>query len=387
MMNEKVKTGCTVCLCLALASLFVWNFTADAAVKEVPEEKQIERIESKLSEEAGKLNAFQSTEAHLLTLVGDLEKQVAILKKETEALRLNVRDVRERLDGEKKKLKELKSTLTGTELQIGEYLIALYKFSRRTNIHLLANAEVLSGLQRNIKYIGIVTEKDRMQLRTLTQRASACHDEIAKTEAAIGLTEQLVKEKTSRLVFLETSLEEKILLLMKVHGEKEFYETSVEELETAVGNLKQALNSMGGQNSYDIDPSLSFEDCKGRLPLPIRGKMIHNREKMGAAFSGTKGVVIQADGDRAVRSVFRGEVAYSGHLKGYGEVVIVNHGGRFFTVSAHLSKREKAKGDQVQGGDILGWVAENGSTKGASVYFEVRKADKKLNPTAWLKHD
>ena len=63
----------------------------------------------------------------------------------------------------------------------------------------------------------------------------------------------------------------------------------------------------------------------------------------------------------------------------------MSHGGRFFTVSAHLTKREKIEGDQVQGGEILGWVEENGSSRGASVYFEVRKADRKLDPRAWLK--
>jgi septal ring factor EnvC (AmiA/AmiB activator) len=121
--------------------------------------------------------------------------------------------------------------------------------------------------------------------------------------------------------------------------------------------------------------------------LPFPGKIVNNRERTNLALAKAKGVVIQADADSAVRAVFRGEVAYSGHLKGYGEVIIVNHGGRYFTVSAHLSKREKAKGDPVQGGDILGWVNENGAGNGASMYFEVRKADRKLNPRAWLKHD
>ena len=171
---------------------------------------------------------------------------------------------------------------------------------------------------------------------------------------------------------------------MKIHEEKEFYETSVEELETAVEDLKQALNPMDSENLYVIDPSVKFEDCKGRLPLPIRGKIVKNR-KIGTAFSSAKGVVIQTDADSAVRAVYRGEVAYSGRLKGYGEVVILSHGGRFFTVSAHLTKREKIEGDQVQGGEILGWVEENGSSRGASVYFEVRKADRKLDPRAWLK--
>jgi hypothetical protein len=55
-----------------------------------------------------------------------------------------------------------------------------------------------------------------------------------------------LKEKTSRLALLETSLEEKVLLLMKIHEEKEFYETSVEELETAVEDLKRALKKPDG---------------------------------------------------------------------------------------------------------------------------------------------
>ncbi len=387
MMTAKAKSGFIACLCFALVNISGMDFTADAAVKKTTEERQIRRMETKLSEESSKLNAFQSKEARLLTLVADLEKQVADTKKETEVLGRNIDEVRERLDFQKKKLKDLKSTLMRTELQIGEYLTALYKFSRRKNIRILANAEVLSELQRNIKYIGIVTEKDRMQLRTLTQKASDFHDEITKTESSIGVTERMLKEKTSRLALLEVSIEEKVLLLMRIHEEKEFYETSVEELQTAVADLKLSLKPMVPQNNYAIDPSLNFEDCRGRLPLPIRGKIVHSSEKRDAAFPGAKGVMIQADSDKEVRAVFKGEVAYSGPLKGYGEVVILDHGGRFFTVSAHLSKREKKKGDQVQGGEIVGWVEDNGSAKGASLYFEVRKADEKLNSAAWLKPD
>ncbi len=384
MMNAKLTTRCTFCLCFALACFPAWFFFADAAVKKSSGKKQIQRVESKLGEEARKLNAFQSKEADLLTLVAKLEKQVADTRKETEALASNIRHVREKLDGQKEELKELKSALMRTEFKIGEYLIALYKYSRRGNARILANANALSELQRNIKYIGIVTKKDRLQLHALTERAAGHRDEIVKAEMSTGVTERVVEEKSSRLAFLKTSLEEKVLLLMKIHEEKEFYETSVEELGTAVEDLKQALNPVESENPYVIDPSLKFEDCKGRLPLPIRGKIVKNR-KIGTAFSSAKGVVIQGDADSAVRAVYGGEVAYSGRLKGYGEVVILSHGGRFFTVSAHLTKREKREGDQVQGGEILGWVEENGSSTGASVYFEVRKADRKLDPRAWLK--
>ena len=369
--------------CFALTYFPTGLYRVDAAVKDDSKNKQIQRIESRLNEEGRKLNAFQLKEKRLLLLVAELEKQVAETQTEMEALALNICNIRGRVDTQKEKLATFKTALKRTELKISDYLIALYKYSRMGNGGILANAAALSELQRNIKYIGIITEKDRLEIHRLAEQASEYHDEIAKTETSIGVTESVLKGKGSRVAFLKTSLEKKVLLLMKIHEEKEFYETSVEELEIAVADLKQALNPAGSENPYEIDPSLRFEDCKGLLPLPIQGKIVKKR----SALAGAKGVVIHADSDFAVRAVFKGEVAYSGSLKGYGEVVILSHGGRFFTVSAHLARRGKAKGDPVQGGEILGWVEENGSSTGASVYFEVRKADRKLDPQVWLRAD
>ena len=386
-MIERLKTGWTVYLCFALVHFTVWTLPVRAANSAVSEDDQIERIQSRLSEETRNLSTFKSKEAHLLTLVAALESQISNIKREIALLTSNVREVGVRLDDQKEKLKEHKSILIRMELQISDYLIALYKYSRRGNFRILANAETIGDLQRRIKYIGIVTEEDRHNLHELADQVSDRQNEIIEAEASIAEMERLLKEDTSRLVFLETSLEEKVLSLVKIHEEKEFYETSVEELETAVADLKQALGPVDPKDLYAIDPSLGFEDCKGRLPLPIPGRIVNGSDKIGVAFANAKGVVIQADAASPVRAVFRGKVAYSGHLKGYGEVVIVNHGGRFFTVSAHLSKRKKAKGDQVQGGDIVGWVEENGTANGASLYFEIRKADSKLNPRAWLKAD
>ena len=386
-MKTKFTTRLKSCWCFALAPFFVWPCSAVAIVQGAPEKEQIQRIESKLTEEARKLNAFQSKEKRLLTLLAELEQEVADTKKEMEGLAFNIRHVRERMTEQKEKLKNLKTVLRGTEVKICEYLIALYKYTRRGNAGILTNVSELNELRRRVKYIKVVTEKDREQLLGLTEQALKYHAEMTKTEKAIGEAERVGRERESRLAFLQKELEKKVFLLMKIHEEKEFYETSVQELEIAVEDLKRPLDPIEPRNPYEIDPLLRFEDCKGQLPLPIRGKLVKRRAKMGGALSNSKGVVIEADSDLAVRSVFPGKVAYSGSLKGYGEVVILSHGGRFFTVSAHLSKRKKAKGDRVQGGEILGWIEGNGSLKGPIVYFEVRRADRQLDPLQWLKAD
>ena len=85
--------------------------------------------------------------------------------------------------------------------------------------------------------------------------------------------------------------------------------------------------------------------------------------------------------------VFPGRVAFSGAVKGYGELIIVDHGSRFYTVSAHLSDRSKSEGDTVRKGDVLGTVGEKGAAIPGRLYFEVRRGGTPLDPMKWLKVD
>ena len=66
-------------------------------------------------------------------------------------------------------------------------------------------------------------------------------------------------------------------------------------------------------------------------------------------------------------------------------MVIINHGSRYFTISAQLSERMKEEGEQVKSGEVIGLVGRNGSSRNARVYFEIRKAGKSLDPLVWLK--
>ena len=88
-----------------------------------------------------------------------------------------------------------------------------------------------------------------------------------------------------------------------------------------------------------------------------------------------------------VKAIFPGRVEFSGTLKGYGETIIINHGSRFFTISAHLSERKKEAGDPVEGEEVIGIVGGNRPSKGAGIYFEIRRAGKTLAPLKWLKVD
>jgi murein hydrolase activator len=81
-----------------------------------------------------------------------------------------------------------------------------------------------------------------------------------------------------------------------------------------------------------------------------------------------------------------GKVVFSGWLRGYGNLIIVDHGDGYHTVVAHLGELERKVGEEVHGGDALGPLGDTGSLKGPYVYFELRHRGVAVDPQVWLTH-
>jgi septal ring factor EnvC (AmiA/AmiB activator) len=139
------------------------------------------------------------------------------------------------------------------------------------------------------------------------------------------------------------------------------------------------------QDSFSEKPPGGFASCRGRLPLPIEGQILARENWPFSPEAGSHaGVFIESAGAAEVRAVFPGTIAFSGVLKGYGNVVILDHGERFYTISAHLSEMVGDVGDFVAVGGIVGRVHEFGMPPKGIAYFEIREAGTGLEPRAWF---
>jgi septal ring factor EnvC (AmiA/AmiB activator) len=78
-------------------------------------------------------------------------------------------------------------------------------------------------------------------------------------------------------------------------------------------------------------------------------------------------------------------VIFADRFSGYGKMVIIDHGQRYYTVYAHLSEILKSAGQAVQRGEAIGQVGDSDSLRGARLYFEIRKDGKPIDPVSWLK--
>jgi septal ring factor EnvC (AmiA/AmiB activator) len=347
---------------------------------------QIKEIESKLSREKRKLKSFDFQEKDLLFQLADLEQKVKDVKRSInkleEAIRLNQTEM-EKLQ---ESLTSLEKSLKNAETHVTKRLVALYKYARKGYIKVLANSKDLDQFWQRATYLRAIMEKDGIMLAELRKQTQLQEAEISRIGKKLIEREAERNENKTRLLSLKKELENQVIRLMNVHKEKEFYETAVKELQLAAQNLRQALVKIEKNDTHKILQSSSFADSKGKLPFPLKGKIIKADKLSGSNRKQlNKGIFIAGISDSTVKAIFPGRVDFSGRLKGYGEVVIINHGSRFFTISAHISTRKKKEGDVVEKGEVIGFLKHGGPSKEASLYFEIRKAGESLDPLKWLK--
>ncbi len=358
---------------------------ADLSDSEI-KKSQMKQIETDLSREKEQFLKFDLKEKGLLDQLSDMEKDItekrSILKKLSERIHHGKQELQERQE----KLNSLENSLTELENLINKRLAALYKNAKRGTLRLIANSEGLDQLNHMMKYLRVILDVDRKTMKKMAEEQRNYAEELLTVKSQIAAIADLKKSEDRQLSSLKSDLDKKVILLSKIHEEKEFYETAVKELQTAALNLKDTIIRLEKGHQKIKPLPTGFAESRGNLPLPFDGKIVRDANRIGErTFSSQKGIYIRGKFGSEVKAVFPGRVDFSGRLKGYGQVVVINHGSRFFTISAYLLQRTKAEGEMVSKGEVIGQVGETGLLTGPALYFEIRKGEKNLDPLKWLK--
>jgi septal ring factor EnvC (AmiA/AmiB activator) len=349
---------------------------------------QMEQIVEDLQREKEQYKIFDLKEKGLLDQLSSLEKHIMerriILKELEEEIQLRKAEYKERQGH----LKELDDTLTQMEDLLGKRLVAFYRYARRGYIKILVTTGGLDQLNHRIKYLRVILNEDRRIMKEAAEKRENYRKEVFLLEEKLAAIAELEKEEKLRVSELKEDVEEKVVLLAKIHREKEFYEIAVRELEAAARDLKETLlNLESDEQKRQVLPT-DFVKAKGELSLPLNGEIVKESGKAGEKDFGTlKGIYIRGNFGSDVKAVFPGRVDFSGQLKGYGQMIVINHGSRFYTISAYLLKRNKLEGEMVAEGEVIGHVGETGMLTGPALYFEIREGDTNLEPLEWLKVD
>lgn len=248
-------------------------------------------------------------------------------------------------------------------------------------------------------------------LRELLQRASALRQLLAYDAALIDRFERDVSayeearsdavragerhaSAAARLRRERSALEiehvNKQELLARVRDDRKVERELLVELERAAQALETTLAELGdaGRRHGGWLDGSGFAARRGKLPPPVDAGIVapFGRVVDGDFLTQTvrNGVEFSARTGARVRAAARGEVRFAGWFRGYGKIVILDHGNSYFTVSGHLSRIDVEVGDRVGAGGTIGSAGDTGSLTGPSLYFELRKGSKALDPVPWF---
>jgi len=350
-----------------------------------------ESIDRELASHRKTLADIEGHESALLDVLDTLNRKIQTTRREAAGLRKRIKTIEKRIAEAEAERREVGNRIDAQEQRVASRLVALYKLNWLGNLNVLASADSINGMvQRKaaLERILAIDNIERNQLLQNYERWSFLQIDLEnnrKEELALesGYQQQIRKLDRERQV--------RAALLDDVRSQKSLEAAAITALQTAAGKLDTVITRLthdAPERTATPVPG-SIGTLKGLLDAPVKGKIIN----FFGPFKNTRynvmnfrsGIDIQSDRGEPVQAVYGGKVLYADWFKGYGNMLIIDHGHNYCTLYAHIQELFKQKGDTVEGGEVVATVGDSGTLSGPGLYFEVRHHGKPEDPQEWLR--
>lgn len=318
--------------------------------------RDLQRVETALAETHRRLDAL---EAERTALSGEIET-------------LEAR--RDALEGERAELVEA----------LDVQLDALYRLGLSPQLKLLLNQDDPARLDRLQHYLNHLARARNARLDELAQVESALTDTRRELDAHGERLDALARELAARSSDLAGQMRERADLVATLDGRYATEQARLEELNQDRAHAERVLREVQEELArlQRPPPSTAIEQTRGDLPWPVQGNIASRYRRGGGVHR--NGILILAAEGTPVRAVHAGRVVFADWMRGFGNLLIVDHGDQVMTLHAHLQHFGAQVGQAVSRGDTLGAVGASGGYERPALYFEVRRGGEPIDPQSWI---
>jgi septal ring factor EnvC (AmiA/AmiB activator) len=347
---------------------------------------------AKLQQEINKLQQWlKNTESEH----DSLNQQLRLSDEKIGALAKKIDDTRSQLNEERSRLKKLQAEQSQLRVlkseqkqQLAKQLTGAQKLGNQGSIKVLLNQEDPQQISRMLKYYEYFNQARMESIQTLIvnlKRLNNIENEILTQQNQLINTEnsllkknkQLNNEKTQHKRLL-ASLEKRRQQKSSDLSQKQKDQKRLQQLITEVATL--LVNSVRKQDARPI------RSLKGKLPRPTKGRIVKAFGNYNSqARSKWQGWLIKGAEGSAITAIHHGRIVFSDWLRGFGLLLIVDHGDGYLSLYARNQSLLKSVGDWVYQGENIATLGRSGGFKEPRLYFEIRHKGKPLDPVAWLK--
>ncbi len=359
------------------------------AVPAPAQNEELRELREAIEESRDRLDRYERDHRGLLETLEALDQSAEAMGADLRRRRAEASAAREALAESEAAVGGAQRRLSLTEAALRERALALYQAGEHGAMQVLFSATSIRDIVDRAQALQILLDHDQRLIRRFRderRELARLRDEGARVAER---REQAVARLETRRVALRQERAAKREVLEGIRGDRARERSALAELERAARALEETLDRLDrSARPAPATPPGAFAALQGRLDHPVDGAIARDFGRSTDDEFHTqlfhKGVDFEAELGTPVRAVAPGRVRFAGWFRGYGRLVILDHGDRFFTVSGHLDRIDVAVGDDLLAADPIGTVGESGSLVGPRLYFEIRRADEALDPSAWF---
>jgi len=267
-------------------------------------------------------------------------------------------------------------------------LVALYRLGGLSYVRLLlALDEDKNPIEAMSMLSYLVTRDSRLVTRfqSARQQLAARQVQLGERQARLSETRRVVEQRRLAVVAVR---ERQQRVLVRLQTEESGTSQQLAVLEEKARRLQRLVDSLS-QQKRGLGTAMDIRTVQGALEWPVEGKVFERfgrqRNPKFATFTVNNGLKIEAVAGTQVRAVFQGTVLFSQWFKGYGNLIILDHGNRVFSLYGNLKASMVAVGDRIVTGQPIAGVGESEEASSGHLYFEIRHDNEPEDPQQWLR--
>jgi len=391
-------------LCLLLASLLI-SSPAGAAGKTEASKQALEQLQDKIEALKKELGSTQEAHAEAADALKQSEQAISEANRKLYELMQKRSASSSTLQSLSKKKSDIEQTIQQQQALLSNQLYQQYLNGQQGYTQIILSQRDPGAIARELHYLGYVSRARAQLIASLRRNlghVAKLNDETADTLREIAA---LKSEQEKQRKELQANQAERRNVMQKLAAQIKAQRGEISRMQRDEKDLSQLVERLarivparpaakpsraaekGRKNealpsvTFDGD---SFESLKGRLHLPVRGNIANRfgaaREDNGISW---KGLFIKASEGEEVKAVATGHVVFADWLRGFGNLLIVDHGGGYMSLYGNNQTLLKKTGDDVKAGDAIAAVGNSGGNPESGLYFELRHQSKPFDPLAW----
>ena len=362
---------------------------------------ELNKVESDINEVKKDMQRLSEQKDTLQNLLADIEKHYGETAALLKTLQSQIEQKRQSLDKIRLDMQAYQNEIDRLSKELAGQIRAAYTMGQKEKLKLMLNQQDPALSSRMMVYFNYINKERLKKLADLEAAVQRLDQLDKQKQTETELLEQDLGRKKSEQAALDEARKQRNELLVQIGNDFSSSEQQLSQLQESESRLKSLMASLpiteeelavDVEHAKELSPAMEnsfeprgdFSTLKGKLPWPVRGRLV---QKFGSPRTeGTwDGVLINASEGMEIKAVTRGKVVYAEWLRGYGLLLIIDHGQGYMTLYAFNQSLYKRTGDSVEAGDVIASVGQSGGRSQAGLYFGIRKKGVPIDPLEWCR--